>query len=321
MAEGFDRYSPFARKMLFEGKRVNHMLEVVNPFKDTEEEEKFLLHNQNICFPGNTYKASLFLQRVSFRLAEAGQQAQFILKFSGNDQTESYIPANEHLTMQIAKQIYDIDAAASALVFFRDGEPAYITKRFDVLESGKKLALEDFATLAGKTGANAGNFKYDYSYEELGLLIQKNVPAWKVEIEKYFRIVLFNYIFSNGDAHLKNFSVIETEHGDFILSPAYDLINTRLHINDNDFGLKKGLFADGFMSDTFKKQGHASHKDFFEFAKRIGINESRINILINPFREQKSLVKDITKRSFLTEESKKSYIQLYHEKLNYLNAE
>ena len=84
------------------------------------------------------------------------------------------VPANEHLTMQIARQVYRINTAENALVFFKNGTPAYITKRFDVKEKGGKWGKEDFASLAGKTKDNAGvNFKYEYSYEEIGLLIKR----------------------------------------------------------------------------------------------------------------------------------------------------
>jgi serine/threonine-protein kinase HipA len=49
------------------------------------------------------------------------------------------MPANEHLTMQIARQVYGIETAENALIFFKDGAPAYITKRFDVKEDGNYL--------------------------------------------------------------------------------------------------------------------------------------------------------------------------------------
>ena len=164
--------------------------------------------------------------------------------------------------MQIARQVYRINTAENALVFFKNGTPAYITKRFDVKEKGGKWGKEDFASLAGKTKDNAGvNFKYEYSYEEIGLLIKRGsknqhnkekaifrspvkkfVPAWRVEIEKYFSLVVFNYLFSNGDVHLKNFSLLESSNGDYLLSPAYNLVNTRLHVDDKEFALNKGLF-------------------------------------------------------------------------------
>lgn len=79
--------------------------------------------------------------------------------------------------------------------------------------------------------------------------MQKYVAAWRVEIEKYFSLVVFNYLFSNGDAHLKNFSLLEASKGDYLLSPAYDLVNAKLHMNDTDFALDRGLFADDFKSE------------------------------------------------------------------------
>src|SRR6218665_1757735 len=89
-------------------------------------------------------------------------------------------------------------------------------------KAGMVPANEHLTVLAGKTKDIFGeNYKYEFSYEELGLLIQKNVPAWKAEIEKYFSLTLFNFLFSNGDAHLKNFSLLETSAGDYVLSPAY----------------------------------------------------------------------------------------------------
>src|SRR5690606_29991056 len=127
-----------------------------------------------------------------------------------------------------------------------------------------------------RTAENAGaDFKYGSSYEALAELIVKYVPAYRVEMEKYFSLVVFNYLFSNGDAHLKNFSIMETSSGDYLLSPAYDLINTRIHVEDTDFALKGGLFKDDFKSEHKKKTGKAGLEDFHEFARRIGINESR----------------------------------------------
>lgn len=323
LAEGFNRYSPFGRRLLFDGKRINHIIDYNSPENDDDSLGKFDLNRKHISIPGVHEKVSLVLDKVILRLTTEREVGQYILKPIPKDlKNREDAPANEHLTMQIAKQIYNIDTAVNALVFFKDGEPAYLTKRFDVTPEGKKLAVEDFASIAGKTKARDGsNFKYDYSYEELGMLIQKYVPAWKVEIEKYFSLVVFNYLFSNGDAHLKNFSLIETESGDYILSPAYDLINTRLHINDNDFAFKKGLFVDDYKSDVYKKQGHASYKDFIEFAKRIGIKEDRIKTLLEPFRTKNNSVESMAKRSFLTEKSGQTYIQLYFEKLKYLNGE
>ena len=130
------------------------------------------------------------------------------------------------------------------------------------------------------------------------MLIQKFVPAWRIEMEKFYSLVLFNFLISNGDAHLKNFALLESSTSDYLLSPAYDLINTRIHVDDSDFALNKGLFTDGFRSDVQKKTGHLSFADFMEFGKRIGITESRIMKISAPFLEKQSMIETLTMRFF-----------------------
>jgi serine/threonine-protein kinase HipA len=207
------------------------------------------------------------------------------------------------------------------MIFFSDGTPAYITKRFDVKTESSKWGTEDFATLAGKTDDNtSANFKYDYSYEEIGMLIQRYVSAWRVEIEKYFSLVVFNFLFSNGDAHLKNFALLESTSGDYLLSPAYDLLNTRLHVDDSDFALNKGLFRDGYRSDAFKKNGHPSKSDFIEFAKRVGLAEGRIEKLLNPLLEKQPFLETLVSRSFLSDANKRGYLLMYNKRRNFLKG-
>lgn len=320
LATGFSTYSPGCLRNLFQGKKVHHVLPYEQPKHDDEVAELFMENRKRISISGVQEKLSLLLDKNVLRLTRAGEQGTYILKPIPRDLKKvDQVPANEHLTMQIAKQVYGLNTAENAVIFFKDGAPAYLTRRFDVKDDGHKLGVEDFASLAGKTKDNAGaNFKYDYSYEELGLLIQRYVPAWRIEIEKYFSLVIFNFLFSNGDAHLKNFSLLEFSKGDYLLSPAYDLINTKLHVDDTDFALDKGLFADGYKSDQYKKNGHPSKDDFAEFANRIGVMESRFEKLIHPFLEKQPLVETLINHSFLNDANKRGYLQMYYTRRNYL---
>lgn len=320
LAEGFNSYSPSCLRNLFKGKKVSHILNYEQPERNEAVAEAFIENRKHISISGVQEKLSLLMEKNRLRLTKEGELGTYILKPIPRDLKKvDQVPANEHLTMQLAKQVYGINTAENALIFFKNGTPAYITKRFDIKEDGSRLGKEDFATLANKTTDNGGaNFKYDYSYEELGLLIQKYVPAWRVEIEKYFSVVVFNYLFSNGDAHLKNFSLLETVRGDYLLSPSYDLINTRLHVDDSDFALDRGLFIDDFKSDTYKRNGHPCHQDFRIFAKRIGVRDSRADKLMDPFLQKQPMVDTLINRSFLKDENKRAYLQLYRTKRNYL---
>jgi serine/threonine-protein kinase HipA len=323
LAEGFDTYSPGCLRRLFGGKKVSHFLQYEQPGKNEDVAEKFFENRRRISISGVQEKLSMILDKNMLRLTNDGEQGTYILKPIPADLRKAdQIPANEHLTMQIAEQVYGINTAGNAMIFFRDGTPAYITRRFDVREKGGKWGKEDFASLAGKTSANAGpDFKYDSSYEECGLIIQRYVPAWRVEIEKYFALVAFNFLFSNGDGHLKNFSLLESSSGDYLLSPAYDLMNTRLHTDDPDFALDNGLFADNFRSKRYRKYGHPSKADFAEFAKRIGVQESRIEKLLAPFLEDQKTVGILINRSFLSDASKRGYLLMYKTRRNLLTSD
>lgn len=322
LAEGFSAYSPSCLQNLFNGKKVSPILPYHKPQHDEQTETLFLENRKRISISGVQEKLSFVLEKNILRLTHEGEQGTYILKPIPRDLKKvDQVPANEHLTMQIAKQVYGLNTAENAMIFFQDGTPAYITKRFDVRGDGEKWGVEDFASLAGKSRDNGGvNYKYEYSYEEVAALIRQYIPAWRVEMEKYFALVLFNYLFSNGDAHLKNFSVLESSQGDYLLSPCYDLINTRIHVDDTDFALNKGLFADDFKSDHFKRNGHPSAEDFKVFAKRIGVVESRMTKILLPFLERQPEVEALIHRSFLSDVNKREYLLRYNEKRNYLLA-
>lgn len=322
LAEGFTTYSPLCLRHLFDNKRVSHVLPYDTPAKNETIAEQFMANRKRISISGVQEKLSVVLEKNILRLSREGEHGTYILKPIPRDLKKvDQVPANEHLTMQIAKQVHGMNVAENAMIFFKDGSPAYITKRFDIKPDGTKWAKEDFATLAGKTKDKAGpDFKYEYSYEELGLLFRKYVAAWKIEIEKYFVLVVFNYAFSNGDAHLKNFSLLESKSGDYLMSPAYDLINTRIHVDDTDFALSRKLFADDFQSAAWKTSGRASALDFLEFGRRIGVVESRCIKLLAPFLERQANVEGLINRSFLDEGSKRAYLLHYNTKRNYLNG-
>ena len=320
LATGFTSYSPAALRRVFEGRKVNHLLAYLPPETDEVAADLFQENVERISISGYQDKVSVLMDKNKLRLTGVGEQGQYILKpIPVKLKKRNQVPANEHLTMQIAEQVYGIRTAANAMVFFQDGTPAYLTKRFDVKPDGTKWGKEDFATLAGKSRETGGtNFKYDYSYEEMAVLLKKYAPAYLIEVEKFFVLVLFNYLFSNGDAHLKNFSLLETPQGDHILSPAYDLLNTRIHVNDTDFALSRKLFVDDFQSAKWKQTGHAHANDFKEFAKRIGIRSTRIDKLMMPFLEKQVSVEQLINVSFLNTTTQKTYWMDYNKKRNFL---
>lgn len=108
--------------------------------------------------------------------------------------------------MQIARQVFSIETGENGLLFFQDNTPAYIIRRFDIAPDGTKIKQEDFASLLGKTSlTHGGSFKYTGSYEDIATCIKRYVAAWQAEMAKFFKLVVFNYLFCSSDAHLKTF--------------------------------------------------------------------------------------------------------------------
>lgn len=222
------------------------------------------------------------------------------------------MPPNEHLSMQIARQVFGIETAENALMFFKNGAPAYITKSFDVKEGGGKWAQENFATLAIRTPQTHGeNFKYLGGYFDLFEFLKKYTPTYPIESIKLFKLMLSNYSISNGDAHFKNFSLIETPLGDFKLSPAYDLLNSRIHIEDKDFALNDELLpiteTKGKLKEKFYKLGELARiqdKQIIQSFKNLTSNEDKVLTLVNA--------------SYLNEKTKHNCTQTYQTRLNKL---
>uniref|UniRef100_UPI0028AD412A HipA domain-containing protein n=1 Tax=Empedobacter sp. TaxID=1927715 RepID=UPI0028AD412A len=124
-------------------------------------------------------------------------------------------------------------------------------------------------------------------------------------------LIVFNYLFSNGDAHLKNFSLIETQQGDFKLSPAYDLLNTKIHIEDSDFALKEGILPKSISSGKIIDQ-------LMVLGEKAEMTEKSIAKVLQNLTSKEDQVVDLIGRSFLSEKLKRNYLQSYQRRLKKL---
>src|SRR5690606_32153310 len=104
----------------------------------------------------------------------------------------------------------------------------------------------------------------------------------------------------NNDMHLKNFSMIHSG-GDWILSPAYDLLNVVL-VNPDDTE-ELALTLEGK-----KKKLNRAH--FEKFGKDMGLNDKQIEGVFKRFIKQKQTAFDWIDRSWLSDEYRGLYKEI-----------
>lgn len=313
---GYSGYSPRAVKLLFDGVTVSPFIDI--DFEKDRDQQQTKDNMKNMSISGAQEKFAAVIDNGKIRLSHEGEQATYILKpapFNLSLSTRKQIPANEHLTMQIAAQVYGIRTAVNGVCFSRNGQPVYITKRFDVVGGKKNCLQEDFAAILQMTEESSdSNYKYHGNYAQIADAIRKIIPAWMPQMEQFFRMVVFNYLFANEDAHMKNFSLVK-KGKEYFLAPAYDLINTCVHIQSgSDLGLLDGLSPDIEKSDAYDRTGHPCRLDFERFAERIGLPKKRADMVLDMFMEIQQETYVLINRSFLNDKMKRSYKRIIEER-------
>jgi len=255
---------------------------------------------KSISVPGVQPKLSLDFKGKGGkenRLTIVGLWGKFILKPPFEDYPE--MPELEDLTMHLS-ELLNINTAEHSLVKLKSGELAYMSKRFDRTKKGK-FHVEDMAQLTGTLTEN----KYRSSMEKVGKVILKYSSYPGIDAIRLFELTLFSFITGNSDMHLKNFSLIRNEDDEIMMSPAYDLLSTKLLLPKDKEELALSL---NDKKNNFRK------KDFDLFASQLGINEAALRRIYEKFGNAFLELNKLINKSFLSKELKEKYIALMNER-------
>ena len=80
-------------------------------------------------FPDVQEKGLVQLAGNQLKYTKENEQGMYILKPASAYhilKNKEFMPANEHLTMQLAHQLFRLDVAENVLVFFSDNRQAYL---------------------------------------------------------------------------------------------------------------------------------------------------------------------------------------------------
>ena len=258
----------------------------------------------NMAITGVQPKLSLWLEesKKNTRFTIVDDKSNYIIK----PQSETYVslPENEDLCMHLAAE-FGIVTADHGLVRLPSGQLAYITKRFE-RNGENKLACEDLCQLT----ETLTEHKYRGSYEKTGKTIHQFSSQPGFDMLRYFELVLFSFITSNADMHLKNFSMLEHEDGTFVLSPAYDLVSTALVIKNESEQMS--LTING-------KRNKITKKDFNVLGTNLSLNEKQILNCYKTFQNKRENAIWWIENSFLPQEQKSLFKDLVSNRIKLLS--
>lgn len=241
-------------------------------------------------------KLSMILDKKTNLLIVAAEGGEYILK--PQTATFPHIPENEQCCMDIA-QALGIDVPPHCLLFLKDSSMVYIVKRFD-RESGVKIHQEDFFQIL-----ESGD-KYTGSIEQIGRKLKEISSAPGYDVQLFFERIAFNFIIGNGDAHLKNYSIAYKDKETIRLTPAYDIVCSKLVITDEE---------DSALSINGKK-AKLKRDDFDKSADYLNIP---IRIRYEKFEKSLTLMETIIKNSEIKKEIQGRFINIIKERLSRMN--
>lgn len=242
-------------------------------------------------------KLSVIHDRKSHELIVVERGGIYILKPS-TERFES-LPENENLCMNIAAT-YGMEVPPHGLLPLSDRALAYVVRRFDRLENGSKLQQEDFQQLLQTDD------KYDRSYERIANFLKKHSSVPGLDLIRLFERGLLFYVLGNGDAHLKNFSLLRRKEVGYQLSPVYDIVSSRLVLPDK---------KEDMCLSVQGKKNRLSLGDFTRLSEHFGLTRKQADNSLNRLDELKPTIERMIGESFLKETLKARFLEIFRERM------
>lgn len=212
---------------LIEELNNERLFEILNKIKG----HPFLVNDENmrLSLAGAQDKLAIRYENKKILLAKGSNPTTHILKPPIERVNDSVY--NEFFCMQLAKKI-GLDVSNSC-IHFANGKPFYIVERYDRIkqENGSVIRLhqEDFCQAMGLRPEIKYQREGGPSIIQCKGIIEKNSSIPALDIFKFVKIVIFNFIIGNSDAHGKNFSFLYKKNINRVLAPSYDILSTQIY--------------------------------------------------------------------------------------------
>lgn len=207
-------------------------------FENVNRENRFSL-------AGIQMKFSMKQKDGRYNLSKGDALGDWIVKTPSTKHKN--VPLNEFTAMTLAS-VAGVDVPEMKLVELDkldnlppinlpDEKLAFAIKRFD-RSNNQRIHMEDFAQVLVKYPHE----KYkSASYEQIAKILYNYSGDGLADAQQFARRLLVNILLANGDAHIKNWSLLYLDKITPRLSPAYDIVTTSVYIeNERQYALNLG---------------------------------------------------------------------------------
>lgn len=216
---------------------------------------------------GVQMKFSMREREGRFALGDSAGPGDWIIK--PPSPRHRHVPENEFTAMRLAESAgVEIPEVRLISLSALEGLPdinlpdetwAYAIRRFDREPAGR-VHTEDLAQVLFRYPHE----KYDGpSYEQIGRLLREFTGDGLAAVQEFARRLLVNVLLANGDAHLKNWSLLYRDQRTPSLAPAYDIVTTRAYIEDEH---EAALNLNG-KKDWYR----LTEDDFRRWSEKVGV--------------------------------------------------
>lgn len=216
------------------------------------------------------------------------------------------LPEVEDLTMKMAEAAH-IRTAKHTLIRLADGELGYLTLRMDRGRRGEKISMLDLCQLTNRLTEH----KYLGTYQQLAETVKKYSSAPMLDVQRFWEVVLFSWLSGNTDMHCKNFSLIDSGNGEYVLAPAYDLLSVVL-VDPSDTEEMAMPFSTGGKKYGFDRS------TFLSAMRESGLSENMSVSIIRRLCSAAPAWQQLIEQSFLPASMKNVYLRLLDKRLSLL---
>ena len=219
--------------------------------------------------------------RIGIPKSDYDAPTQYILKLLPAN--ISHLSLNEHYCMSLASKCGL--RTAETIPYQINEQKHLLVKRYDRMVLSGRLVRLHQEDMCQALGLHTGQ-KYQYEgrllrgpgFAEIINILSQAEAAGKLNTkdehwkDALLKLIIFNFIIGNSDAHAKNFSILYGIDYKITIAPAYDIFSTAPYPAYNQsLAMSYGNFGREHLFN------HMRHEDWLHFAKIFGVSAKALS--------------------------------------------